>query len=47
MFELSLRQTMLMHKSDLTILLTSPMSLGFLILTVYFLWRFGFRPGKR
>lgn len=47
MFELSLRQTMLMHKSDLTILLTSPISLGFLILTVYFLWRFGFRPGKR
>ena len=47
MFELSLRQTMLMHKSDLSILVTSPISLGFLLLTVYFLWRFGFRSGRR
>ena len=45
MFELSLRQTMLMHKSDLSVLLTSPISLGFLLLTLYFLWRFG--PGRR
>ena len=41
MFELSLRQTLLMHKSDLSILLTSPISLTFLVLTVFFLWRFG------
>ncbi len=41
MFELSLRQTLLMHKSDLTILLTSPISLVFMLLTVYFVWRFG------
>ena len=41
MFELSLRQTLLMYKMDLSILLTSPISLIFLVLTAYFLWRFG------
>jgi putative tricarboxylic transport membrane protein len=41
MLELSLRQTMLMYKTDLTILFTSPISLIFQLLTVYFLWRFG------
>jgi putative tricarboxylic transport membrane protein len=41
MFELSLRQTLLMYKSDLSIMLTSPISLVFLLLTLYFLWRFG------
>jgi len=41
MFELSLRQTLLMYKMDLTILLTSPISLTFVLLTIYFLWRFG------
>jgi len=46
MFEMSMRQTMLMHKSDLSILVTSPISLVFLILTVFFLWRFGFRSKK-
>jgi putative tricarboxylic transport membrane protein len=43
MFELSFRQTMLMYKTDLTILLTSPISLVFVILTVIFIWHFGFR----
>ncbi|MDP6566863.1 MAG: tripartite tricarboxylate transporter permease [Alphaproteobacteria bacterium] len=46
MFEMSLRQTMLMHKTDLSILVTSPISLVFLLLTVYFLWRFGFRTKR-
>ena len=41
MFELSLRQTLLMYKSNLAIMLTSPISLAFLLLTVYFIWRFG------
>ena len=41
MFELSLRQTLLMYKSNLAIMLTSPISVTFLLLTVYFIWRFG------
>ncbi len=41
MFELSLRQTLLMYKTDLSILLTSPISATFLALTVFFVWRFG------
>lgn len=41
MFELSLRQTLLMYKTNLSILFTSPISLGFLLLTLYFVWRFG------
>ncbi|MEZ5856018.1 MAG: tripartite tricarboxylate transporter permease [Hyphomicrobiaceae bacterium] len=41
MFELSLRQTLLMYKSNLSIMLTSPIALAFLVLTLYFVWRFG------
>jgi len=41
LFELSFRQTMLMYRSDLSILLTSPISLAFVALTLFFLWRFG------
>jgi putative tricarboxylic transport membrane protein len=41
MFELSLRQTLLMYNMNLAIMLTSPISLAFLLLTVYFVWRFG------
>ena len=37
---------MLMYRTDLGILLTSPISLFFMALTVYFLWRFGV-PRKR
>ena len=40
-FELSFRQTMLMYKSDLTIMFSSPISLVFLLMTVLFVWRFG------
>ncbi|MEM7253720.1 MAG: tripartite tricarboxylate transporter permease [Pseudomonadota bacterium] len=40
MFEMALRQTMLMYKADLTILFTNPISLVFMILTVIFAWRF-------
>lgn len=43
MFETSLRQTMLMYKSDLTVLLSSPIALIFVILTVFSLWRFARR----
>jgi len=46
LFELSFRQTMLMYRSDLSIMLTSPISLFFVVLTVYFLWRFGFKRGR-
>ncbi|HAY45468.1 MAG TPA: Tricarboxylate transporter family protein [Gammaproteobacteria bacterium] len=41
MFEMALRQTMLMYKSDLTIMFSSPISLAFLVLTLFFCWRFG------
>jgi putative tricarboxylic transport membrane protein len=47
MFELALRQTMLLYKSDLSIMFTSPISLGFLILTLYFAWRFGLGQKKK
>jgi putative tricarboxylic transport membrane protein len=40
-FELSFRQTMLMYKSDLTIMFSSPISLVFLLMTVLFVWKFG------
>lgn len=43
MLEMALRQTMLMHKTDLTILITRPISAVFLLLTVFFIWHFGFR----
>lgn len=46
MFEMSLRQTMLLYRSDLTVLFTSPISLVFLTLTVFFVYRFGF-AGRR
>ncbi len=46
-FEMSLRQTMLMHKSDLSILVTSPISLVFLVLTCVVIWRVGFGRKKR
>jgi putative tricarboxylic transport membrane protein len=45
-FEMALRQTMLMHKSDLTILFTSPIALVFMLLTIFFIWHFGFRSPK-
>lgn len=43
MLEMALRQTMLMYKTDLTILLTRPISLVFLLLTLFFIWHFGFK----
>ncbi len=43
MFETSLRQTMLMYKSDFTILLSSPIALIFVLLTIFSLWRFARR----
>ena len=43
MLEMALRQTMLMHKTDLTILITRPISAVFLLLTLFFIWHFGFK----
>ena len=40
MLETSFRQTLLMYKADLTILVSSPIALLFMLLTVYSLWRF-------
>ena len=45
MLEMALRQTMLMHKTDLTILITRPISAVFLLLTAFFIWHFGFKGG--
>jgi putative tricarboxylic transport membrane protein len=42
-FEIYLRQTVLMNKSDLSVLFTSPIALVFMILTAIFVWHFGFR----
>ncbi len=44
MFENSLRQTMLMYKANLMILLSSPIALVFVLLTLFSLWRFARRP---
>lgn len=44
MFETSLRQTLLMYKSDLSVLLTSPIALVFVLLTIGSIWRFVRRP---
>ena len=46
-FEISLRQAVLMNSSDLSVLFTSPIALVFLLLTVYFVWHFGFRGNKK
>ena len=43
MLEHSLRQSMVLHDSDLSIFLTRPMALPFVLLTVFFIWRFGLR----
>ena len=43
MLEMALRQTMLMHKTDLTILITRPISCVFLLLTLFFIWHFGIK----
>lgn len=42
-FETSLRQTLLMYKADLTIFLSSPIALVFVLLTLFSLWRFARR----
>jgi putative tricarboxylic transport membrane protein len=46
MLETSLRQTLLMYKSDLSILVSSPIALTFMLLTVYSLWRFAKRGAR-
>lgn len=47
LFETSLRQSLLMYKGDMTILVTSPIALFFVVLTCYSLWHFGRRSGAR
>lgn len=48
MLEMSFRQSLLLHKSDLTVFLTSPISLVFLLLAGLFVWRIGLgRRGTR
>ena len=47
-FEICLRQMVLIYKADLTVLLTRPISLTFLGLTIIFMCHLGFRaPRKR
>ena len=46
-FEIYLRQTVLLNKADLTVLLTNPISLAFLLLTLFFVWHFGIRVPLR
>ena len=46
MLEMSLRQSILMHKSDFSIFITSPISAIFLILTVLFVWQISFRQHR-
>jgi len=46
MFELSFRQTLILSKNNPLILLSHPISLGFLILTAFSIWKFGFRSKK-
>jgi putative tricarboxylic transport membrane protein len=46
MLETSLRQTLLMYKADLSILVSSPIALLFVLLTIYSLWRFARRNRK-
>lgn len=45
MFEMALRQTMLLNKSDLSVMFTTPIPAVFLVLTVFFIWKFG-RPQR-
>ena len=47
MFEMALRQTMLMYKSDLSVMVTTPIPAVFVILTVIFAWKFGVSPKKK
>ena len=47
MFEMALRQTMLMYKSDLSVMVTTPIPAVFILLTVIFAWRFGRTPKKK
>ena len=44
--EIALRQALLMHSNDLTVMFHSPIALFFLALTVFFCWHFGFRNKK-
>ena len=43
MFETSLRQTLLMYKSNYSVILQSPITLIFLFLTIFILFRSAFR----
>ena len=47
MFEMALRQTTLMYKKDLSVMYTTPIPLVFLLLTLFFIWKFGFASKKK
>ncbi|NKC13690.1 MAG: Tricarboxylate transporter family protein [Gammaproteobacteria bacterium] len=40
MFEIALRQTVLIHKADFSVFFTHPIALVFVVLTIVFAWRF-------
>jgi len=42
LLEHSLRQTMILYDNNIFVLFTRPFSLPFMLLTVFFVWRFGF-----
>jgi putative tricarboxylic transport membrane protein len=42
LLEHSLRQTMILYDNDLTVFFTRPFSLPFTLLTLFFIWRFGY-----
>ena len=47
MLEMAMRQTMLMYKKDLSVMFTTPIPLIFLLLTLFFVWKFGFAGKKK
>jgi putative tricarboxylic transport membrane protein len=46
MLEHVLRQTMVLNDNNVLVFLTRPLSLPFILLTFYFIWRFGFKNDK-
>lgn len=48
LLEHSLRQTMILYDSNIFVLFTRPFSLPFMVLTLFFVWRFGFyHPARK
>ena len=47
MLEHTLRQTMILYDNDIFVLFTRPIALPFMLLTLFFIWRFGFHHPRR